>query len=555
MSTLEELLCLGLPSDAEVLAGASHLWREVTWVVRLRARPPAIPPLAGGELVLVSMEALQALDARPPLARIVDQLAELGAIGAAVVGPVTADAEQAAERNHLPLIQLPSIMRTDVLELELQRWLVQRKLDVQRELAQLYHELTQLVLAGGFPALLDRTVHVTRKPTLLQGVDWEVRMRRHPANSAISAEQVDAALAGSQLEAEHWINAPPPAGHERHLARIVLPKLHLVRLVAQVSDGQRPGAYLSLIARPTEFGEWDAGTLLAAASAGSIELVREHASATVRDAAEGDLLQRLRRGQIGDGEALAERAKRLGFDLAEPHTAVVLRTSPGATDEVLRSLPDLVPGRKMLIDRAGELVVALVPTDGLGARDMLFEWHRPRLESLGSISGGLSGPTAGVAQLAQALTEAEQALVIGERLFGSDRLVTFAELGIVTFLLRSCPPDELQTFHATTLGHLMEYDAAHGTQLVGTLEAFFSSRCSPELTARRLHLHRNGLLYRLQRIEKIAGVRLNDPETLLTLHMALRVGQVLSLTRGASAAQSQSTDEDQPLARIAALAP
>ena len=241
MSTLEELLRLGLPSDAEVLAGASHLWREVTWVVRLRTRPPAIPPLAGGELVLVSIEALQALDTRPRLARIVDQLAELGAIGAAVVGPVATDAEQAAERNHFPLIQLPPTLRTDVLELELQRWLVQRKLDVQRELAQLYHELTQLVLAGGFPALLDRTVNVTRKPTLLQGVDWEVRMRRHPANSVISAEQVDAALAGSQLEAEQWINAPPPPGHERHLARIVLPKLHLVRLVAQVSDGRRPG--------------------------------------------------------------------------------------------------------------------------------------------------------------------------------------------------------------------------------------------------------------------------------------------------------------------------
>src|ERR1700737_3229329 len=116
MSTLEELLRLGLHSDAEVLAGASHLWREVTWVVRLRTRPPAIPPLAGGELVLVSIEALRALDARPRLARIIDQLAELGAIGAAVVGPVTAEAEHAAERSHLPLIHPPSSLRTVLLE-------------------------------------------------------------------------------------------------------------------------------------------------------------------------------------------------------------------------------------------------------------------------------------------------------------------------------------------------------------------------------------------------------------------------------------------------------
>jgi len=80
MSTLDELLRLGLHCDAEVLAGTSRLWREVTWVVRLRTRPPAIPPLAGGELVLVSIEALQALDARPCLARIVDQLVAEGAV-------------------------------------------------------------------------------------------------------------------------------------------------------------------------------------------------------------------------------------------------------------------------------------------------------------------------------------------------------------------------------------------------------------------------------------------------------------------------------------------
>src|ERR1700687_4305584 len=114
MPTLEELLRLGLPSEAEVLAGATYLWREVSWVVRLRTRPPAIPPLAGGELVLVSSDALQALDARPRLARIVDRLAELGAIGAAVVGHVATDAEQAAERNDFPLIQLPRSLRTDV---------------------------------------------------------------------------------------------------------------------------------------------------------------------------------------------------------------------------------------------------------------------------------------------------------------------------------------------------------------------------------------------------------------------------------------------------------
>jgi PucR family transcriptional regulator, purine catabolism regulatory protein len=525
MPTLQDLLRLGLPTDAEVLAGASNLWCEVTWVVRLRARPPAIPPLAGGELVLVSIGALQALDARPRLARIVDQLAELGAVAAAVVGPVEADAERAAERNHLPLIQLPPSSRADTLELELQRWLVQRKADVQHEQASLYHELTGVVLSGGFPALLDRTVHVTRKSAVLQGPDWRVRLRRHPSNGAISAEEVDAALAASRYDAERWINTPVPAGHEQHLTRLVLPQLQLVRLVAQVSDGQRPGAYLSLVARPSEFGEWDAGTLLAAASAGSIELVREHASAAVRDAVEGDLLARLRRGQIGDGEALDERARRLGFDLAQPYMALAVRAAPSAGESLLCELLDLVPGGPVLTDRAGDTIVALLPCEA----DVLLEWHRRRIDNGEHASGGMSGPAAGVGRLAQALGEAEQALQLGERVFGPDRLVTFAELGIYSFLLRGCSRDQLLAFYDGVLGSLTRYDAARWAELVATLEAFFASRCSPELTAKRLHLHRNGLLYRLRRIEEIGGVRLQNPETRLMLHLALRAGQVLSL--------------------------
>src|SRR5919199_2825498 len=113
MSTVEELLRLGLAHDAEVLAGASHLHREVSWVARLRAHAPALPPLGGGELVLISTATLQALDSPPSLARLVCQLAELGAAGAAVVGRVTHEAETAAEQARLPLISIDSRQRTE----------------------------------------------------------------------------------------------------------------------------------------------------------------------------------------------------------------------------------------------------------------------------------------------------------------------------------------------------------------------------------------------------------------------------------------------------------
>jgi purine catabolism regulator len=135
--------------------------------------------------------------------------------------------------------------------------------------------------------------------------------------------------------------------------------------------------------------------------------------------------------------------------------------------------------------------------------------------------------------MARALGEASQALDLGQRLFGAGKVTAFDELGLYTFLLRSHSPEALHALHATTLGRVAAYDATRGAELVQTLEAYFASRCSPDATAKRLHLHRNSLLYRLRRIEEIAGVRLEDPETRLLLHLALRVGQVLPFVQSA----------------------
>ena len=102
-------------------------------------------------------------------------------------------------------------------------------------------------------------------------------------------------------------------------------------------------------------------------------------------------------------------------------------------------------------------------------------------------------------------------------MFGAGALVAFADLGIFTFLLRSHNPPALHEFHNATLGRVSAYDGTKGAELIQTLEAYFASRCSPDATAKRLHLHRNSLLYRLRRIEEIAGVRLDDPETRLSI--------------------------------------
>ncbi|MBI4336614.1 MAG: helix-turn-helix domain-containing protein [Chloroflexi bacterium] len=76
---------------------------------------------------------------------------------------------------------------------------------------------------------------------------------------------------------------------------------------------------------------------------------------------------------------------------------------------------------------------------------------------------------------------------------------------------------------------LAAYDLDHGTDLRATLEAYLLSGGSVTATAEHLFLHRNSVMYRLQRIRDIAGLDPQEPKTrlLLTLAQGLVTGWAL----------------------------
>jgi DNA-binding PucR family transcriptional regulator len=58
---------------------------------------------------------------------------------------------------------------------------------------------------------------------------------------------------------------------------------------------------------------------------------------------------------------------------------------------------------------------------------------------------------------------------------------------------------------------------------VSTLDAFFAANGSPKEAAERLGVHRNTVLYRLDRIRDITGYDLDDASVRMRLQLALHV--------------------------------
>jgi DNA-binding PucR family transcriptional regulator len=88
---------------------------------------------------------------------------------------------------------------------------------------------------------------------------------------------------------------------------------------------------------------------------------------------------------------------------------------------------------------------------------------------------------------------------------------------------------ELDRFLTGSIGALLEYDQRRGTDLVGTLSAYYVHRTNVAATARALHLHVNTLLKRLDRAGTVLGSDWRH-ENDLELQLGLRLHQLRAVT-------------------------
>jgi len=68
---------------------------------------------------------------------------------------------------------------------------------------------------------------------------------------------------------------------------------------------------------------------------------------------------------------------------------------------------------------------------------------------------------------------------------------------------------------------LVEHDRERRSDLVRTLQAYFAAGSNVSEAADRMFLHRNSMLYRLERIRKLTGLDLKDHRVAFALQLGL----------------------------------
>ena len=141
------------------------------------------------------------------------------------------------------------------------------------------------------------------------------------------------------------------------------------------------------------------------------------------------------------------------------------------------------------------------------------------------IIAGISGPAYNLNEWPEVHNETTQALEVGKRLQLRDS-VEFNSLGVYRLLGQLDGIPAVHTFTDRVIGPLVEYDRRHRSNLVNTIAAYFGHHGNVSQTAEALFIHRNTLLYRLDRIQELTGHDLDQADMRLALHLALKLWQL-----------------------------
>ncbi|MEV5481464.1 MULTISPECIES: PucR family transcriptional regulator [Streptomyces] len=253
--------------------------------------------------------------------------------------------------------------------------------------------------------------------------------------------------------------------------------------------------------------------------------------AHLRNLAEVEL--RLRRELVDDlitgtDDASAyARAAAVGHDLHGPHyLAAVQWAGRPADDTFVQAVGRSAAGlrmRSLLARRSGMAVLVLQ------GRPRAKALHEAVGRELGSPTGsiGVGGRCDTPSEIPRSFQEALRALEVRQCSQSPHGATTFDELGLYRILGSGGGYREVEQFVREWLGPLLDYDAAHHSDLVRTLAQYFECGGNYDATAAALAIHRSTLRYRLQRIREVSGSDLGDVDSRLNLHVATRVWKVL----------------------------
>ncbi|WP_277455292.1 GAF domain-containing protein [Janibacter sp. DB-40] len=288
--------------------------------------------------------------------------------------------------------------------------------------------------------------------------------------------------------------------------------------VTVVSDDALLGALL-LGPGERELGPVERRTAERAAQIMALVTIKQDAILDAENRVSDEILSDLLHPRSQDPATITTRARGRGIHLDRVSSLVLLAVSAEARRpslEAVRALPTSI-----LVGEENGLLVALTSdVDAPGAADAMRQHLARRCtDHVLAVAGQ---PITEVEDVAAAFQTARRCAALLETMGRSDGVADVRAYTPYLAMFGAGGADP-QEFIDVVVGPVISWDAGHGGDLLTTLAAFIDAQSSPTRTARRLHVHVNTVLQRLERITSLLGEDWREPELLFRISVATRM--------------------------------
>ncbi len=226
------------------------------------------------------------------------------------------------------------------------------------------------------------------------------------------------------------------------------------------------------------------------------------------------------------------KAIEFNFNNDVSRVALLIRVLSDNDTSIYNAVQNLFPDKqKDFVLNISEKEVVLIKEikSGIEARD-LEKLARSIVDTLGSefytqTTIGIGTVVYGIKDLARSYKEAQIALEVG-KVFDTDKIiVSYENLGIAR-LIYQLPTTLCEAFlqEVFKTGSIESLDQ----ETLFTIQKFFENNLNVSETSRKLFVHRNTLVYRLEKIKKLTGLELREFDHAIIFKVALMVKKYLA---------------------------
>ncbi len=220
------------------------------------------------------------------------------------------------------------------------------------------------------------------------------------------------------------------------------------------------------------------------------------------------------------------RASKLHIKPLVPRVIFIIETPHGSGNEALETIKNIFQSDEDFVTTIDEdsiiLIKQLESSDDPVQIDRISKTLMDMVNSEAMIKVRIASGTIvnDLSELSHSYKEANMALEVGRIFYPEKNIITYGSLGIGR-LIYQIPMSLCKMFIKEIFGDKLP--DIFDDETLSTINKFFSNNLNVSETARQLYVHRNTLVYRLEKIQKASGLDIRSFEDAMTFKIALMV--------------------------------